>query len=60
MHLESFVPVFIVTAQLLLLSFVVVHIGYSLIERKKEKKKRHKHGGGDDRLAIVSVIRTTG
>jgi hypothetical protein len=39
MHLASFVPNFIVAAQLLLLSFVVIHIGYSLIERKKEKRK---------------------
>jgi hypothetical protein len=59
-HLASFVPVFIVAAQLLLLSFVVIHIGYSLIERKKGKKKRHKHGGGEDRPTIVSVIGTTG
>jgi hypothetical protein len=46
--------------QLLLFSFVVVHVGYSLIERKKEKKKRHEHGGGEDRPAIVSVIGTAG
>jgi hypothetical protein len=46
--------------QPLLLSFIVVHVGYSLIERKKEKKKRHKHSGGEDRLAIMSVIGTMG
>jgi hypothetical protein len=38
-HLASFVPVFIVAAQPLLLSFVVIHGGYSLIERKKGKIK---------------------
>jgi hypothetical protein len=45
--------------QPLLLSFVVVHIGFLLIERKKEEKKRHKHSG-EDRPAIMSVIGTTG
>jgi hypothetical protein len=43
--------------------FVVVHIGYSLIERKKEKKKRkkrHEHNGGEDRPAIMLVIGTMG
>jgi hypothetical protein len=59
-HLALFVPVFIVAAQPSLLSFVVIHIGYLLIERKKEKKKRHEHSGGEDRLAIVSVIGTMG
>jgi hypothetical protein len=39
-HLASFVPIFIVAAQLLLLSFVVIHIGYSLIEKKKRKKEK--------------------
>jgi hypothetical protein len=59
-HLASFVPIFIVAAQPLLLSFVVIHIGYSLIERKKGKKKRHKHADDEDRPTIMSVIGTTG
>jgi hypothetical protein len=42
------------------LSFIVVHVGYSLIERKKEKKKRHEHSGGEDRPEIMSVIGTMG
>jgi hypothetical protein len=54
------VPVFIVAAQPLLLSFVVIHVGYSSIERKKGKKKRHEHGGGEDRPTIMSVIGITG
>jgi hypothetical protein len=60
MHLASFVPIFIVAAQPLLLSFVVIHGGHSLIERKKGKKKRHEHSGGEDRPTIMSVIGTTG
>jgi hypothetical protein len=59
-HLASFVPVFIVAAQPLLLSFVVIHGGYSSIERKKGKKKRHEHGDDEDRPTIVSVIGTMG
>jgi hypothetical protein len=42
------------------LSFIVIHIGYLLIERKKGKKKKHKHGGGEDRPTIMSVIGTMG
>jgi hypothetical protein len=53
---DASVPIFIVAAQLLLLSFVVIHRGYSLIERKKGKNKRHKHAGGEDRPTIMSVI----
>jgi hypothetical protein len=40
--------------------FIVIHGGYSLIERKKGKKERHEHGGGEDRPTIVLVIGTTG
>jgi hypothetical protein len=54
------VPIFIIAAQPLLLLFVVIHVGYSLIERQKGKKKRHEHSGGEDRPTIMLVIGTTG